>query len=127
MRPEQIPLDSPPFEFNTLATVLRCLCANLHGLIIDALREPVSTKVTGVTGSHSTGALCNLAETQQVWSNLQASLSNERERRVANLLFSCGLKPKDIVDTYPQEFGDVREISRVRLTMMELICNLQQI
>ncbi len=121
----QIPLDSPPFEFNTLATVLRCLRANLHGLILDALREPVSAKIPGA--SHSTGALCNSAETQQIWSNLQASLSNERERRLANLLFSSGLKPKDIVDTYPQEFGDVREISRVRLTMMELICNLQQI
>ena len=121
----QIPLDSPPFEFNTLATVLRCLRANLHGLILDAPREPVSAKIPGA--SHSTGALCNSAETQQIWSNLQASLSNERERRLANLLFSSGLKPKDIVDTYPQEFGDVREISRVRLTMMELICNLQQI
>lgn len=121
----QIPLDSPPFEFNTLATVLRCLCANLQGLILDALREPVPAKLPGA--SHSTGALCNSAETQQIWSNLQASLSNERERRLANLLFSCGLKPKDIVDTYPQEFGDVREITRVRLSMMELICNLQQI
>jgi hypothetical protein len=120
----QIPLDSPPFEFNNLATVLRCLCANLHGLILDVLREPVSAKVTGVTASHSTGALCNSAETQQIWSNLQVSLSNERERRLANLLFSCGLKPKDIVDMYPQEFGDVREISRVRLTMIELICDI---
>ena len=88
-------------------------------------REPVPAKLPGV--SHPTGALCNSAETQRVWSNLQASLSNERERRLAILLFSCSLKPKDIVDTYPQEFGDVREITRVRLSMMELICNLQQI
>ena len=123
----QIPLNSPPFEFNTLATVLRCLCANLYGLILDALRNPMPAKVTCVKVSDSTGALSNQTEPQKIWSNVQEALSNERERRLANLLFSCGLKPKDIVDAYPQEFGDIREISRLRLTVMELICDIQQI
>ena len=123
----QIPLNSPPFEFNTLATVLRCLCANLQGLMLDALRNPVPAKMTCVQVSDSTEVLSSQTETQKLWSNVQASLSNERERRLANLLFSCGLKPKDIVDTFPQEFSDVREISRLRLSVMELICDIQQI
>jgi hypothetical protein len=51
------------------------------------------------------------------------NLPNERERRMAYLLFHCGLKPLDIVATYPQEFNDVRAIARLRLSIIELICD----
>ncbi len=71
----QIPLDRPPFEWNTLATVIRCLCAILHGLILDALRNPLP----GLQISDSMGALCNQVDTQKIWSMVQESLSNERK------------------------------------------------
>ncbi len=46
-------------------------------------------------------------------------LSDERERRVAYLLYHCGLKPVEIVRTYPQEFNDVQEIHHVRRVVIE--------
>jgi hypothetical protein len=46
-------------------------------------------------------------------------LPNEREQRVAYLLFHCGLRPGDIVRLFPQEFSDLQEISRVRHTVIE--------
>ena len=53
------------------------------------------------------------------WENLQEILPDGRERRLAYLLFHCGLTPKQIVRFCPQDFNDVDEISRLRLSVME--------
>ena len=50
---------------------------------------------------------------------LRNMLSDMREQRLVYLLFHCGLKPKDIVRTYPQEFPDVEEISGLRLRLIK--------
>ena len=55
----------------------------------------------------------------EVWEALQAMLSDEREQRLAYLLFHCGLKPREIIRFCPQEWSDVREIYRLRRNIME--------
>jgi hypothetical protein len=85
------------------------LRASLNGAILEGLR------VARREGSAS--SLPDREEPSEsgvVWGNLQAALSNERERRLAYLLYHCGLSPADIVCCSPQEWSDVREVVRLR-------------
>lgn len=63
----------------------------------------------------------NLAQTQKLWQAIEDALSNDRERRLAYLLFHCGLKPQDIVSKMPDEFSDVCEITHLRLRIMQVL------
>ena len=49
-------------------------------------------------------------ESSELWEAIQSLLPNERERRVAYLLYHCNLKPREIVRYVPDEFHDVQEI-----------------
>jgi hypothetical protein len=53
-----------------------------------------------------------------VWEVLQTVLSNEREQRLAYLLYHCGLKPAEIVCCCPQEWSDIHEIARLRRSIL---------
>jgi hypothetical protein len=67
-------------------------------------------------------------DSTEVWDILQTMLTNRHERRLAYLLFHCGLKPREIVRFCPQEFRDVHEIYRLRHNTMErLLRNAQQL
>jgi hypothetical protein len=116
--------DHSPVEFNTLPTVMRYLCASLNGVILDALRAIKVAKASIPTGSTQEPAMENHTEALQMWEKIVGLLSNERERRLAYLLLNCGLKPKEIVGAFPQEFNDTCEIARVRLTIMQLLSSM---
>ena len=62
-------------------------------------------------------------EAQALWESIQGALSNEREQQLAYLLYNCALTPVEIVQIFPQDFGDMREISRVRLAVIKLAVN----
>jgi hypothetical protein len=105
-------------EFSTLTAALQYLRASLNGAILDILRanersgeaplpEPAEPRVEDSTDS------------SEVWESLQAILLNPREKRLAYLLFHCGLSPQEIVRFCPQEWSDVQEIYRIRRTIME--------
>jgi hypothetical protein len=110
-------------EFGTLAAVLRYLQASLDGVIVETLRlyscqgevsrlepGPLREPITPVHGN-----------SDQVWENIRSLLPGIREHRLAYLLFHCGLRPREIVDFYPQDFSDVGEISRLRHTVLEQV------
>jgi len=59
----------------------------------------------------------------EVWDWLQARLSGERERRLAYLLFQCGLGSGEIVCCYPQDWSDVHEITRLRRIILAELMN----
>jgi hypothetical protein len=110
----------------TLSEVLLYLRASLNGAILDALR--VSSGPRGVSSSRPDGE--EHLDRNEVWDRLQALLSSERERRLAYLLYHCGLDPAEIVHYCPQEWSDVHEVARLRHSilarlMKELICEGQ--
>ncbi len=96
-------------EFSTLATVLQCLHASLNSIIIDARRASISSSVPMAT---------MLNDGAEVWKIVQSLLADMRQQRIAYLLFHCGLKPREIVHSYPEEFSDVLEISHIRYKIM---------
>jgi hypothetical protein len=110
-------------EFTSLYAALSYLHATLNGIIMDTLRfhlrlcsrevpfpepgcsqEPVSEEPFG---------------SRSIWSSIQPLLPDERERRLAYLLYYCGLKPRDIVIRCSQEFDDVKEIYRLNHNIVE--------
>lgn len=63
------------------------------------------------------------AEAQTLWESIQGALASECEQRLAYLLYNCALTPLEIMHIFPQEFSDMREISRVRLAVVKLVAN----
>jgi hypothetical protein len=57
-----------------------------------------------------------------MWNGVQARLSSERERRLASLLYPCGLSPAESVRGFPHEWSDVCEVARLRrIIFMQLM------
>ena len=103
-------------EFGTLAAPLAYLQASLNGVILDTLRAySQSSKVAFLeTDDAGEPVVENDENGGTLWEIIQRILPNEREQRVAYLLFHCGLQPGENESGNPQEFRDVQEVARLR-------------
>ncbi len=117
----QATVSNQRLEFSQLAAALRYLCASLNGAILDRLRASARAGEVGLPEPGESGKpqVGHSASSSEAWGVLKTILSNVREQRLAYLLFHCGLKPREIIHFYPQEFSDVSEIYRLRCTIME--------
>ncbi len=108
-------------EFRTLAAVLQYLHASLNGAILDTLRacsraqkmplpEPGELGVPLAEDRDDGRELCKV---------IQSLIPDERQQRIAYLLYHCGLKPREIVHYCSQEFSEVQEIYRLRRDIVE--------
>ena len=104
-------------EFTTLPAALRYLRATLNGLLTDTLRCQLRLRAREVSLSEPGGYQEPLVEDtmdgQSIWKSIESMLCDERERRLAYLLYYCGLKPREIVEHCSHEFDDVKEIYRL--------------
>ena len=98
----------------TLSEVVVCLRASLNAAILETLRD--SRRPKAVSSSWSDGEEC--PERSVVWDRLLSGLSTRREQRLAYLLYHCGLEPAEIVRSCPQEWSDVREVARLRRSIL---------
>jgi hypothetical protein len=107
--------------FETIAGVLVYLRASLHGAILDTLRtlsrpKEVSRLVPGLAGEPR---MEDQIDSNEIWEALQTLLPSARDRRLAYLLYHCGLGPKEILHCCSQEWSDVQEIYRLRRNIVE--------
>jgi hypothetical protein len=117
-------------EFSTLAAALQYLRLSLNAAIVDALRAYARSREVSLPEPGDPGEpyVEDVASSSEVWEVLQTMLPDEREQRLAYLLYHCGLKAREIVRFCPQEFSDVREIYRLRRCIMErLLRNVEQL
>lgn len=110
-------------EFQTLAAALQYLRASLHGAILDTLRTyqrpgEVSLSESGASGEPS---IEDVTFGSELWNILKDMFSNQREQRLAYLLFHCGLGPRVIVQFCSPEWSSVHEIYALRRIIMERI------
>jgi hypothetical protein len=97
-----------------LSVMLAYLLASLNRSILESLRA------TSYPGAFSSlrheweGRL----EGNAIWERLEELLPDQRELRMAYLLYHCGLEPAEIVRSYPQEWGDVHEIVKMRRSIL---------
>jgi hypothetical protein len=109
-------------SFSTLADALLSLRTYLNSALLDALRASSrSSEIMSPRRSETEQSGVRGSKQSEVWEMLRNMLSDMREQRLVYLLFHCGLKPKDIVRTYPQEFPDVEEISGLRHRLIQLL------
>jgi len=110
-------------EFTTLSLALRYLRATLNGILIDTQRSHWRLQLREDSlpepGCSEELAAEEPIDAQNIWKIIESLLFDARERRVAYLLYFCGLKPREIVIRCPKEFDDVKEIYHLRHTIVE--------
>jgi DNA-directed RNA polymerase specialized sigma24 family protein len=108
-------------KFGTTAAALRYLHACLNGAILDTLRFHSRSQEQPLPEPNLPNE--PVAEEpdngHEVWTVLRSMLPDERERRLAYLLFHCGLKPREIIQHCPQEFSSVQEIYRLHRNIID--------
>lgn len=111
------------FEFKSVAEILQYLQVCLNAAILDALRSHSRSSIAqleksiGVSTSFSNDKEGN----REVWRSIEEKLADARKSRLAFLLYHCAFRPVEIVRSYPQDFSDVQEVSRMRRDIMELL------
>ncbi len=108
-------------EFSTLAAALSYLYASLNGAILDTLRTYSRAKEGPLPepGFSEEPVAEDSDDGRDLWQIIQRMLPDKHEQRLAYLLYHCGLKPRDIVQHFPQEFSDVQEIYRLHRQIIE--------
>jgi hypothetical protein len=117
-------------DFTTPAAALQYLRACLNGAILNTLRNYALSRAwllpeAGEPGEPHMG---ETTDNSEVWEILQTLLPDEREKRLAYLSFYCGLGPREIMRSCPQEFRDLQEIYHLRRSILErVLCNADQL
>jgi len=108
-------------EFATHAAALHCLCMSLNGAILDTLRAYARLREMPLPDSaEDEDQFVEIdAHLHSSWEVIKSLLPEMRERRLAYLLFHCGLKPREIVLFCPQEWSSVSEIYSLLNSIME--------
>ena len=107
-------------ELSTLTAVLKYLQASLDGIIIETLRNFSCLGELSIAepGYQRKSFSAGHDNSNEIWKNIQSLLLDARQQRLAFLLFHCGLKPREIVQSYPQEYSNLQEILRLRYKVM---------
>jgi DNA-directed RNA polymerase specialized sigma24 family protein len=107
--------------FTSLGGALRYLRVCLDSTILDMLRASARRNEVPLPepGFAMEPAVEDQDEGGELWEVIRAMLPNERERRLAFLLYHCNLKPREIVRLRPQEFSNVDEIYRLRRNIVD--------
>jgi hypothetical protein len=110
-------------EFTRFSAALLYLWATLNGILIDTARSHLCMQLRQVSLPELGGSAEPTAEVpldgQNIWKSIEPLLVDERERRIAYLLYFCGLKPREIVIRCANEFDDVKEIYRLNRNIIE--------
>lgn len=108
-------------EFRTLAAALRYLRASLNAAILDTLRAYARPREVCLPESGEPGepVVEDQEDGDELWEVIHSLIPNERERRVAYLLYHCGLKPREVLRFCSGEFSEIQEIYRLRRNIVE--------
>ena len=108
-------------EFASLNSALSYLHATLNGILTDTMRSHLRSKevTTSEPGSFEEPLSEDFSDESATWRSIQSMLSDQREQRVAYLLYYCGLKPREIVTWCPQEFDDIKEVYRLNHNIVD--------
>lgn len=108
-------------EFTSLAGALRFLHTCLNSDIIDTLRAQLRSEEVQwpEPGFAEEPVAEDTDNDNERWEAIKSLLPNEREQRLAYLLYYCSLKPRQIIQFCPGEFNDVQEIFRLTRNILD--------
>lgn len=109
-------------KFSTLAGALSYLHMCLNCAIMDTLRAFAKPKEESIFAEDLDEPTSeDQYHEYDLWEVIQELLPNEREKRVAYLLFHCNLKPREIVQFCPDEFTSAEEIHRLKRNIVDRV------
>jgi hypothetical protein len=115
-------------KFPDLKSLLRYLQMCVHSVIIDLGRragpplisledlDPVLERV--LLGQQAGAKPYDNLQREQFWQALALRLKSDQELRVLSASFLLGLKPREILAQYPEEFGSIREVYRIKENLL---------
>lgn len=109
-------------EFGTLNAALSYLKATLNGIFGDLMRAHLRSQEVPFPEQDSPeepAAEQSGDELDEIWNTILGLLKDDRERRVMQLRYYYGLKPRYIVKLFPQEFSSEKEICRICSNIIE--------
>lgn len=108
-------------EFTSLRSALTFLKKCLHNLILDRLRADERRRIVPLPENDPPTSFPHdeRLQQQEFWRAVNTVLTNERERRIIQLLFEQGLKPRQILERCPDEFNNIKEIYRLTRNAMD--------
>lgn len=109
-------------EFQTLAGALKFMRACLNSVIIDGLRGQIKEVALPETGFLELVAPVT-DQGKVFWEAIKNMLPDQREQRLAYLLFYCNLKPRQVIQFCPGEFSDVQEIFQMKRNILDRLRN----
>lgn len=119
----------PPDKFGNfpnLKSLLRYLQVCVHSVILDRVRkgelaivdvdidDEVSLGEQEITSRPSSDRALDRIHQQEVWREIDARLSSDRERKVVYGSFVLALKPREILAHYPETFDSVNQVYRAK-------------
>lgn len=115
--------------FSTRASMLSYLRLCLNCTVMDALRAYSRTRLKEVsTYSEFDKPGTDVFSKSEVWKMIVNLLHNEKEKRLAYLLFQCDLKPREILRCCPGEFSSEDEIYQLKCDIfVRVLRNIDQI
>ncbi len=107
--------------FCSLAGAIRYLHMCLNCAVMDVLRAYARPHEEPLPDDGSSGELVveDIYHEEDLWELLKGLLCDEREQRLAYLLFHCNLKPREIMRYAPGEFNGETEIYRIKRNIMD--------
>jgi hypothetical protein len=102
----------------TLTVLLSYLQASLNSVVLESLRDNVRSRELPAQQRRSGRAKAS-DDGRVLWELLLHLFPDEREQRLAYLLFHCGLRVSEVVGFCPQEFPDMQETYRLKLRVLE--------
>jgi hypothetical protein len=107
-------------SFPSLTAALRYLLVCVNSVLLDTLRSAVWLEKIK---QHELLISNNTTDRQADAALLPQLLSDEREQRLAYLLFHCGLSPQEIAEKCSSEFSNLQEIYQLRSSLMKHLEN----
>ena len=108
-------------EFLSQQAALSYLRTTLNAVILDTLRYHTRTREVALPDPDIAEELVapDTNDGHLLLDTLKKLLADEREQRLAYLLYYCGLKPREIVIHCAAEFNDIKEIYRLNHNITE--------
>lgn len=108
-----------PLEFHSLAGALRFLHKTLNAAVIDTIREIKSKELPIQETAFVDPVEPEEDESVERWEAIKRMLPDQREKRLAQLIFYCNLTPRDVVHFCSQEFSDIREVYKLKRSILD--------
>jgi DNA-directed RNA polymerase specialized sigma24 family protein len=125
-------------DFDDLKSLLRYLQMCTHSVIVDYMRRKEQATLAAQVEEQEVMAMgsgdmaverkiLTRERRSDLWRWLSEQLNDDQEYKVIHSSFVLDLKPREIVDQFPESFQDVQEVYRLKEKVMNRLRRLDEL